>query len=127
MSKYKVGDTVKLTGSAWDNIKNVPEDRIVRVDKVTAAGAKWFDWNLEEDDGWETELVFTDDNINHPSHYTSYKGIEVIQLTEQLNFCKGNAIKYIARAGLKNPDTEVEDLKKAAWYIQREIGRLKNA
>lgn len=64
------------------------------------------------------------DNIYHPSHYTSYKGIEVIQLTEQMNFNRGNAVKYIARAGLKRPETEIEDLCKARWYIDREIVRL---
>lgn len=64
------------------------------------------------------------DNVNHPAHYTAYKGIEVIQLTEQMNFCRGNAVKYIARAGLKDPDKEVEDLRKAIWYIEREIQRL---
>lgn len=66
-----------------------------------------------------------EDNVNHPSHYTSYKGLEIIELTEQLNFCKGNAIKYIARAGLKDPDKEIEDLEKARWYIDREIQRQK--
>ena len=64
------------------------------------------------------------DSVNHPSHYTSYKGIEVIQLTEQMNFNRGNAVKYIARAGLKGPETELEDLKKALWYINREIERI---
>lgn len=42
-----------------------------------------------------------------------------------MNFNRGNAVKYIARAGLKDPDKEVEDLKKAAWYINREISRIK--
>lgn len=66
------------------------------------------------------------DAVNHPAHYTAYKGIEVIQLTEQMNFCRGNAVKYIARAGLKDLTKEIEDLEKAAWYIQREIQRLKS-
>lgn len=69
--------------------------------------------------GWEYH-----DNINHPSHYTQYKGIEVIDLTEQMNFNKGNAVKYICRAGFKSPESHVEDLKKARWYIDREIQRL---
>ena len=64
------------------------------------------------------------DVVNHPSHYTAFQGIEVIQLTEQLNFCRGNAVKYIARAGLKDPSKEIEDLQKARWYIEREIDRL---
>ena len=65
------------------------------------------------------------DIINHPSHYTDGK-IEVIDFIEekQLNFHRGNAIKYIARAGKKNKEKEIEDLKKAAWYINREIQRL---
>jgi hypothetical protein len=69
--------------------------------------------------------VGSDDPVNHPKHYTAYEGIEVIQLTEQMNFNRGNAVKYIARAGLKDPDTEIEDLEKARWYIQREIERIK--
>lgn len=67
------------------------------------------------------------DPVNHPPHYMAYKGLEIIDLTEQMNFNRGNAVKYIARAGLKNPDHEIEDLEKAAWYIQREIQRLKRA
>lgn len=66
------------------------------------------------------------DPVNHPSHYTHYQGLEIIDLTEQMNFNKGNAVKYIARAGLKNPDTEIEDLEKARWYVDREIDRIKN-
>jgi hypothetical protein len=59
------------------------------------------------------------DNINQPSHYKQYKGFEVIQITEQLNFCLGNAVKYILRADHKgNP---IEDFKKAIWYLEREI------
>ena len=66
------------------------------------------------------------DNVNHPSHYTDGK-IEVIDFIEDknLNFHRGNAVKYIARAGKKNPEKEVEDLEKAVWYINREIKRLK--
>lgn len=64
------------------------------------------------------------DLINHPPHYTSHpSGIECIQITEHMNFNLGNAIKYLWRAGLKS-DVKVEDLKKACWYIDREIGRL---
>lgn len=66
------------------------------------------------------------DEVNHPAHYTAYEGIEVIQLTEQMNFNRGNAVKYIARAGLKSYDTEIQDLEKASWYIEREIERVFN-
>ena len=61
------------------------------------------------------------DNVNHPKHYTEHpSGVECIQITEHMNFCLGNAMKYIWRADLKNG---VEDLQKAAWYINREIRR----
>lgn len=60
------------------------------------------------------------DPVNHPKHYTAHpSGIECIQVTRHFNFCLGNAIKYIWRAGLK--DDAVEDLRKAIWYIQEEI------
>lgn len=66
------------------------------------------------------------DNVNHTSHYTDGK-IEVIDFIEDkgLNFHRGNAVKYIARAGKKDKFKEIEDLEKAAWYINREIERLK--
>ena len=62
------------------------------------------------------------DNINHPSHYTDGK-IEAIDFIEdkKLPYHLGNVIKYISRAGKKNPDTELEDLKKAQWYLSRYI------
>ena len=65
------------------------------------------------------------DNVNHPSYYTSGK-IEVIDFIEdkELGFHLGNAVKYISRAGRKNPDKTVEDLQKAVWYINRQIQRL---
>ena len=67
------------------------------------------------------------DIVNHPSHYTDGK-IEVIDFIDDkgLNFERGNAIKYICRAGKKYPDKEIEDLEKAIWYLNREIKRLKD-
>lgn len=69
--------------------------------------------------------VRADDPINHPSHY-QVGGIESITVIEAwgLGFCLGNVIKYISRAGRKNRTTLVEDLKKARWYLDREIARL---
>lgn len=66
------------------------------------------------------------DVVNHPSHYTDGK-IEVISFIEDkgLNFHRGNAVKYISRAGKKDQTKEIEDLEKAIWYLQREIKRLK--
>jgi len=68
--------------------------------------------------------LIEDNNVNHPAHYNQ-GGIEVIDFIEAYNlpYHLGNAVKYIARAGLKNPDTYLEDLKKAKWYLEREINR----
>lgn len=64
------------------------------------------------------------DPVNHPAHYTEHPSkVECIQITEYMNFCLGNAVKYIWRAGLKS-DNPIQDLQKAVWYIQREIERL---
>lgn len=65
------------------------------------------------------------DNVNHPAHYT-FGNIEVIDFIEdkELGFHLGNAVKYISRAGRKDPARTVEDLRKAAWYLNRQIGRL---
>lgn len=66
------------------------------------------------------------DLVNHPPHYTGHpSGVECIQITEHMGFNLGNAIKYIWRADLKND--AVEDLKKARWYLDREIARRGNA
>lgn len=61
------------------------------------------------------------DMVNHPPHYTSHpSGVECIEVTEHLDFCIGNAIKYLWRSGLKG-EAKVEDMKKAIWYINRKI------
>ena len=71
--------------------------------------------------------TITDDPVTHPAHYTfgNYEVIDVIN-DWKLNFNRGNAIKYIARAGKKNPDKEIEDLEKAVFYLQDEIKRLRD-
>ena len=65
------------------------------------------------------------DPVNKPAHYTDGK-IEVIDYIEdkKLGFCLGNAVKYISRAGKKDPTKEIEDLYKADWYIRRRIREL---
>ena len=61
-------------------------------------------------------------SVDHPKHYTSHpSGIEAIQITEHMGFCLGSAVKYIWRADLKSD--ALEDLRKAVWYVQREIER----
>lgn len=63
------------------------------------------------------------DSVNYPPHYLAHpSGVECITITEHFNFNLGNAIKYIWRVGEKG--AQVEDLKKARWYLEREIERL---
>jgi len=65
------------------------------------------------------------DEVMNPAHYTQHpSGVECIQITEHMNFNLGNATKYIWRAGLKSPDP-IQDLRKARWYLDREIERLR--
>jgi hypothetical protein len=67
------------------------------------------------------------DPVNSPSHYTDGQ-IEVIDFIEdkKLDFHLGNAVKYIARAGKKDPDKYLEDLQKAQWYLDRKIRKVYN-
>lgn len=79
--------------------------------------------------------TYKSDKVEHPSHYTWLKdkcGIEVIDITRHMDFCTGNAVKYLLRAGYKseegysNKDKTIEDLKKAIWYINDKINQLSN-
>ena len=65
------------------------------------------------------------DQINHPPHYQHPSGIECIDITEHLNFCLGNAIKYIWRCDSNGQP--IQDLRKAVAYLEREIARRINA
>lgn len=83
----------------------------------------------------DSNIVTSDDKVNHPSHYTWLKelcGIEVIDITRHMNFSLGNVIKYVLRAGHKSEkgisdsQKQIEDLKKARFYLDDEIRRLEN-
>ena len=81
----------------------------------------------KELDAYGTKPVFiqpvTDDPVNHPSHYCSHpSGVEAIEIAEHMSYNLGNVVKYLFRAGLK--DDAITDLKKAEFYIHREIQRL---
>ena len=68
------------------------------------------------------------DIVNHPPHYTTGK-YEVIDVIEDwgLGFHRGNVVKYLARAGKKQNNNELTDLRKALWYLERDIKRLEAA
>jgi len=69
------------------------------------------------------------EQVDHPQHYggesNPYEAIKVIDAWE-LGFSLGNTVKYISRAGKKNKEKELEDLKKALWYLQHHIETLSN-
>lgn len=81
-------------------------------------------WTKTEEP-YKSKYADTNDTVNHPAHYTDGK-IEVIDYIQDkdFNFCRGNAIKYISRAGKKDKAKEIEDLQKAVWYLNKEIERL---
>ena len=82
----------------------------------------WCNYDREDETPIPDADVPRYDNVERPQHYTTHpSGVECIQITEHMNFCLGNAMKYIWRAGQKG-DT-LEDLKKARWYLDREIMR----
>lgn len=98
-------------------VDDLPEGIVVG-DVVPVVRKKFIDCTFDT----KTGVMY--DPVHKPLHYTQYPGVEVIQLTEHMTFCKGNAVKYIARAEFKGH--EIQDLEKAAWYINREIARLKS-
>lgn len=68
------------------------------------------------------------DMVNNPAHYT-VGGISVFDFIEakKLSYGRGNVVKYVTRAGVKDPATELQDLEKAQWYLTAEIERLKGS
>ena len=72
----------------------------------------------------ETIVKKKKETIDHPVHYHPgvYEAINIIEAWD-LSFNLGNVVKYISRAGIKDPNRRIEDLKKASWYLQREIDR----
>jgi hypothetical protein len=149
MSKFKVGDRVVVTTRGINpelfgerhvvtEIKDscpwpvAIGDVLYRDDEVTlesdygalSAPLLSVDTEVEKCD---TEIKGEWDVINHPSHYADgwSNGSEVIDIAEHLNFNRGNAVKYLSRAGKKGgPEKELEDLQKALWYVSREVERI---
>ena len=110
-----------------DLIEGFAED----IRKINMSGhSKQSSTNKEENNEREVSVKTNKDNkggnVNHPAHYggdTTYEAIKVIEAWS-LGFCLGNTVKYISRAGKKDRLRELEDLKKAAWYINRRIEEI---
>ena len=110
-----------------ERITDTPDSRVV----VYPVGQPYAIYDKSkyryELDGGSIEILENSDSVSHPSHYANgwSNGAEVIDLTEHLSFCAGNVVKYVCRAGRKDPDKYIEDLYKARWYLDREIERVK--
>lgn len=128
MSEFKVGDRVKVKSGAQSSV--IAEGLIFDITEINqsmqfacgegAEAGVWFR-NLEH------VLDSTEDSVNHPSHYKSVGGLEVIEVIEAFDLDRylANVVKYVLRS--PNKGNEVEDLKKAVWYLQRKIERLENS
>lgn len=118
------GNIVKL--SQKNTIVNINSNMIAEhIQKVLDNKEYFIEVKSTED------KIPVNDNVNHPKHYTNHpSGIECIEITRHYCFSIGNAIKYLWRAGLKteegmtNKQKEIEDLKKAIWYINDRIKQL---
>ena len=137
MTDFKVGDTVVATGEAWDDFKwklgkvtALQDDRPDRPLVVFAGGElSWLAWGeyavelVRAADVAQEEANEASDAIN-PAHYQGFSnGAQVIDITENLTPNLANVVKYAARAGRKT-ENPVEDLRKAEWYLARELQRL---
>ena len=127
--KYNVGDEIRFNGTVY-RILNVVDDNYVIRDYLSR-----MDFNIPcptidthaipiKKPTEKPKEKPKDPAVDHPSYYQGK--IEVIDFIEdkKLGFNLGNCVKYISRAGKKNPDKLIEDLKKARWYLDREISRI---
>lgn len=127
---FKVGDKVKCVDDTNANlgklvkgqcyiVKSVSEQFI----RIKGSDINWLATRFVSNSIPVSTKEF--DAVNHPDHY-KFGGIETIDFIEakKLGYNLGNAVKYLSRAGKKDPNKHVEDLKKAVFYIQREINNL---
>ena len=115
--KANCNESCKLVG-IWDHPCSMNDSECLQIDLAS-----------EEELNKALTLIganCSDDPVNHPAHYTKGK-IEVADFIadQKLNFDRGNAVKYVCRAGSKDPEKEIQDLEKAIWYINHEIKMLK--
>lgn len=121
-------------GFVYLNDFNSSKNPTIGVDE-TIRNFNWDGFEFYHTDGlfWaekkELNIPKSNEFVNHPKHYggeeNPYEAIKVIDAWE-LGFALGNTVKYISRAGKKDPKKELEDLKKAMWYLQHHISKLEN-
>lgn len=124
METIKIGDVVKIVNSI--KVSEKWRGRTVTISDVNDLNSFYLIKEDAERFGWYEEdieyIIIGDDDVTHPTHYQG--GVEPIDLIEAqgLSFNRGNVVKYVCRAGKK--DNELEDLRKAEFYLKREIDRL---
>ena len=125
MGSIKAGDrvTIDCPASKWHGLSGAVDYTISNGSCMVS-----IDYGPTLNFGNETllpagrDVTPTLDLVSHPAHYTAHpSGVECIQITEHMGFNLGNALKYIWRCDLKQD--AIEDLKKARWYIDREIAK----
>ena len=131
LGPFTTKSTVKTINKIWKEKKKMNSvcDRIAKKQQILG-GIGFTDLCSHVGVNFSTspdvKYLEKDDPVNHPKHYTSDpSGVECIQITRHRNFNIGNAIKYLWRAGLKESNSDIQDLEKAIWYINDEIKRLK--
>ena len=123
---FKVGDQVRHPLGGTGGLAGTVHSRWA--DGSNFWSVKWDGLGTSACTEADLELIDTPapDVVAHPPHYVSHpSGIECIQITEHMGFNLGNAVKYIWRCDLKQD--AIEDLKKARWYIEREIAKREAA
>lgn len=130
--KYNVGDKVKIRTDLHDgfwygnsSFVGKMRDGMGKLATIRCVHSNSYIIDLDNGRYFWTDEMFEPapvETVNHPSHYNN--GIEAIDYIEShnMNFNVGNVIKYVTRA--KHKGTELEDLKKASWYLNREIENL---
>ena len=114
MGAFKIGDMVRHRDGKIGRVVNQSGQAvIVELDEQTQRATHEADLQLL-------------DAIAQPPHYTKHpSGVECIDVAEHFSFCLGNVVKYVWRAGLKGD--AIEDLKKAKWYLERELANREKA
>ena len=119
-----------LTGPVWLRPGGQHEPDVSAAQAHASLGVFFKGWGMDGDIMEPKKQTTISDTVNHPKHYASNgpacpncgSNIECITITERMGFCLGNAVKYIWRH--KNKGNALEDLKKARWYLDREIARM---
>ena len=147
VSTFKAGDTIKFNDGGTAELSSIEKEkdgyRKLHIMSSEGDSGVWAFKNDGTPRGFSTKSthaiiehlaktpeateapISATNAVAHPSHYTSHpSGIECIQVTQHMNFNLGNVVKYVWRNGLKDSDNNIQDLKKAQWYLNNEIERL---